>query len=167
MALPVVLPFIDAPVVVLVAAGPPACELPPAVLPDDCARAKELVAARTAAKAIVVNFIGRFLSVCVSKINPRRQFGSDRPRLQGNFTRGYYHGRFKDLHGVWLPFDWQRNAARRITGRDHDSAQVRHDPLSLRCQTGRSAKMIWPGSRGRKYPFRSHRARGRLWSRFR
>lgn len=93
MALPVVLPFIDAPVVVLVAAGPPACELPPAVLPDDCANAKELVAARTAAKAIVVNFIGRFLSVCVSKINPRRQFGSDRPRLQGNFTRGYYHGR--------------------------------------------------------------------------
>ena len=57
IALPVVLPFIDAPVVVLVAAGPPACELPPAVLPDDCARAKELVAARTAAKAIVVNFM--------------------------------------------------------------------------------------------------------------
>jgi len=94
MALPVVLPFIDAPVVVLVAAGPPACELPPAVLPDDCASARELVAARTAAKATVVNFIGRFLSVCVSKINPRRQFGSGRPRLQGNFTRAYYQGRF-------------------------------------------------------------------------
>ena len=93
MALPVVLPFIDAPVVVLVAAGPPACELPPAVLPDDCARAKELVAARTAAKAIVVNFIGGFLSVCVSKINPRRQFGSDRRGCRETSRAANYHGR--------------------------------------------------------------------------
>ena len=30
--LPVVVPFMELPVVVLLAAGPPACELPPAVL---------------------------------------------------------------------------------------------------------------------------------------
>jgi hypothetical protein len=58
IAFPVVLPFIDAPVVVLLAAGPPACELPPAVLPDDCASAKELVAAKATAKTIVFSFIG-------------------------------------------------------------------------------------------------------------
>ena len=42
---PVVLPLIEAPVVLLVAAGPPALELPPAVLAGFCASAKVLVSA--------------------------------------------------------------------------------------------------------------------------
>jgi hypothetical protein len=39
IALPVVLPFMLLPVVVLLAAGPPACELPPAVPAAVCATA--------------------------------------------------------------------------------------------------------------------------------
>jgi hypothetical protein len=58
----VVPPFMEVPVVVLLAAVPPACELPPAVLPPACARASVLVIAKAAAKPIVLIFMGRFLS---------------------------------------------------------------------------------------------------------
>src|SRR5262245_38004559 len=47
--LSVVAPFIESPVVVLLAAGPPAVELPPAVFPADCASANELVKANAVA----------------------------------------------------------------------------------------------------------------------
>jgi hypothetical protein len=50
---PVVEPLMDSPVVVLLAAGPPACELPPALPPDDCAIATLDDKPRTAAKLIV------------------------------------------------------------------------------------------------------------------
>src|SRR3954466_5007585 len=61
MARPVVLPFIEEPVVVLLAAGPPACELPPAVAPGDCASASVPVSANAPANNIVVSFMGRLL----------------------------------------------------------------------------------------------------------
>jgi hypothetical protein len=49
-----------------VAAGPPAFELPPAVLPALCANANVLVRAKSPARAITVNFIGSFpLGVCL------------------------------------------------------------------------------------------------------
>src|SRR3954463_13804305 len=57
MAPPVVLPFIEEPVVVLLAAGPPACELPPAVAPGDCASASVPVSANAPANNIVVSFM--------------------------------------------------------------------------------------------------------------
>jgi hypothetical protein len=50
--LPVVVPFIEEPVVVPDAADPPAAELPPA-----CANANVLVSASTTANPIVVSFI--------------------------------------------------------------------------------------------------------------
>lgn len=56
----VVPPFIESPVVVLLAADPPACEPPPAVLPAPCARAAELAAASAVAKTIVAIFMGSF-----------------------------------------------------------------------------------------------------------
>jgi hypothetical protein len=59
---PVVLPFIDSPVVVLLAAGPPAAELPPAVLPPLCAKAAVPESAKAVASAMVVSFI--FVSSC-------------------------------------------------------------------------------------------------------
>src|SRR3954451_13861884 len=68
MAPPVVLPFIEEPVVVLLAAGPPACELPPAVAPGDCASASVPVSANAPANNIVVSFMGRLL-FCM----PRRE----------------------------------------------------------------------------------------------
>jgi hypothetical protein len=56
----VVLPFIDAPVVVLLAAGPPACELPPAVFDAVCAIARLPVSANAAANARVLSFMDPF-----------------------------------------------------------------------------------------------------------
>jgi hypothetical protein len=58
---PVVRPSMESPVVVLLAAGPPDCELPPAVLPPACANAAVPLRARVKATAIVLNFIGRIL----------------------------------------------------------------------------------------------------------
>ena len=55
--LPVVVPFVDEPVVVPLAAGPPAAELPPAEPVPLCASANEPVSANVAANAIVVSFI--------------------------------------------------------------------------------------------------------------
>ena len=54
---PVVLPFMEAPVVVLLAAGPPACELPPAVPLGICATANEVVKAKAAANAMVLSLM--------------------------------------------------------------------------------------------------------------
>jgi hypothetical protein len=54
--LPVVIPFIEEPVVVPLAAGLPAVELPP-VEPPLCASANVLVSAKAVASAIVVSFI--------------------------------------------------------------------------------------------------------------
>jgi hypothetical protein len=65
IALPVVLPFMLLPVVVLLAAGPPACELPPAVPAAVCATASVPVKAKAAANTIVVIFMvvsSRFVS---------------------------------------------------------------------------------------------------------
>ena len=52
---PVVLPFMESPVVVLLAAGPPALESPPAVLA--CANANVLESANAVARAIVLIFM--------------------------------------------------------------------------------------------------------------
>jgi hypothetical protein len=58
---PVVVPFIDEPVVEPLAAEPPAAELPPAlppaVAPPACASAMVLESASAVANAIVVNFM--------------------------------------------------------------------------------------------------------------
>jgi hypothetical protein len=54
---PVVAPSIDAPVVDLVAAGPPALELPPAVVEGLCANASEVVRAKAVANAIVLSLM--------------------------------------------------------------------------------------------------------------
>jgi hypothetical protein len=54
---PVVVPSIDAPVVLFDAAGPPALELPPAVVEGLCARANVPDRANAAARAIVVSFM--------------------------------------------------------------------------------------------------------------
>ena len=66
--LPVVLPFIDEPVVEPLAAEPPAAELPPALLPavapPACASAKVLESANAVANAIVVSFMVVSLVVC-------------------------------------------------------------------------------------------------------
>jgi hypothetical protein len=59
---PVVLPFIESPVVVLLAAGLPDAELPPAAVPLLCASASDEVSAKADAKAMVVIFMGGFLS---------------------------------------------------------------------------------------------------------
>jgi hypothetical protein len=56
----------DSPVVVLLAAGPPACELPPA-LPDDCAIATLDDKARIAAKQIVLILIVSSSQFCCSQ----------------------------------------------------------------------------------------------------
>jgi hypothetical protein len=60
-AFPVVLPFIDEPIELPLAAEPPAAELPPAVLPAEappaCASAKVLESAKAVANAIVLNFM--------------------------------------------------------------------------------------------------------------
>jgi hypothetical protein len=56
-ALRVVVPFVDEPVVVPLAAGAPAAELPPAEPVPLCASANEPVSANVAANAIVVSFI--------------------------------------------------------------------------------------------------------------
>jgi hypothetical protein len=55
--LPVVVPFVDEPVVVPVAAGAPAAELPLAEPVPLCASANEPVSANAAANAVVANFI--------------------------------------------------------------------------------------------------------------
>ena len=55
--LPVVVPFVDELVVVPVAAGAPAAELPLAEPIPLCASANEAVSANVAAHAIVANFI--------------------------------------------------------------------------------------------------------------
>jgi hypothetical protein len=55
--LPVVIPFVDEPVVVPLAAGPPAAELPPAEPVPLCASANEPVSANVAANAIVASFM--------------------------------------------------------------------------------------------------------------
>jgi hypothetical protein len=55
--LPVVDPFVDEPVVVPLAADPPAAELPPAEPVPLCASANEPVSANVAANAIVASFI--------------------------------------------------------------------------------------------------------------
>jgi hypothetical protein len=55
--IPVVVPSIDAPVVLFDAAGPPALELPPAVVEGLCARANVPERANAAARAIVVSFM--------------------------------------------------------------------------------------------------------------
>jgi hypothetical protein len=60
---PVVLPSIDLPVVVLLAAGPSAFELPPAVFPADCASAAVLLRERMVRIAIALAFMECFLSV--------------------------------------------------------------------------------------------------------
>jgi hypothetical protein len=54
---PVVVPLLDAPVVPEVADGPPALELPPAVLLGVCASANGLDSANAVANAMVVSFI--------------------------------------------------------------------------------------------------------------
>jgi hypothetical protein len=64
--LAVVLPFTEEPVVMPLAAGPPAAELPPAELPTEpppappalCASANVLESAKTVASSIVLSFIG-------------------------------------------------------------------------------------------------------------
>jgi hypothetical protein len=55
--LPVALPFADEPVVVPLAAEPPAAELPPAEPPPLCASANVLDSARAVAKAILVSLM--------------------------------------------------------------------------------------------------------------
>jgi hypothetical protein len=55
--LPVVDPFVDEPVVVPLAAGPPAAELPPAEPVPLCASANEPVSANAAPNAIVASFM--------------------------------------------------------------------------------------------------------------
>ena len=55
--LPVVVPFVDEPVVVPLAASPPAAELPPAEPVPFCASANEPVSANVAANAIVASFV--------------------------------------------------------------------------------------------------------------
>jgi hypothetical protein len=64
---PVVLPFMEPPVVVPLAAGPPAAELPPAEPPELCASAKVLVSVRAVAMAMVLNFMCSFLDVVVEE----------------------------------------------------------------------------------------------------
>jgi hypothetical protein len=59
---PVVRPSIELPVVVLLAAGPPDCELPPALLLLAWANAAVPETAIVKATAIVVSFIGFVLS---------------------------------------------------------------------------------------------------------
>src|SRR5215208_1206232 len=54
---PVVVPSIDAPVVLFDAAGPPALELPPAVVEGLCARANVPDRANAAARATLVSFM--------------------------------------------------------------------------------------------------------------
>jgi hypothetical protein len=56
-ALPVVVPFIDEPVALPVAAEPPAAGLPPAVAPPACASAKVPESANAVANAIVLIFM--------------------------------------------------------------------------------------------------------------
>jgi hypothetical protein len=60
-AFPVVVPFIDEPVV---AAGPPAAELPPGELPLLCASANVLDSANALAKTIAPSFIVGSSRVC-------------------------------------------------------------------------------------------------------
>jgi hypothetical protein len=55
---PVGLLFVDSPVVVLLAAGPPACELPPALLPPLWAIASDDESANAAASINVLEFMG-------------------------------------------------------------------------------------------------------------
>src|SRR3954471_13768604 len=66
IARPVVLPFIEAPVVVLLAAGPPACELPPAVAAGDCAIASVLPSANAPAIRMVLSCMECFLRMLVA-----------------------------------------------------------------------------------------------------
>ena len=63
-ALPVVVPFIDEPVALPVAAEPPAAGLPPAVAPPACASAKVPESANAVANAIVLIFMLVFLGFC-------------------------------------------------------------------------------------------------------
>jgi hypothetical protein len=62
---PVVVPFMEPPVVLPLAAGPPAAELPPAEPPELCASARVLVSASVVAIAVVLNFMCSFLDVFV------------------------------------------------------------------------------------------------------
>jgi hypothetical protein len=66
---PVVVPFMEPPDVVPLAAGPPAAELPPAEPPELCASAKVLVSVRAAAIAMVLNFMCRFPRCGLSEDN--------------------------------------------------------------------------------------------------
>jgi hypothetical protein len=70
---PVVLPSIESPVVVLLPAGPPACELPPAEFPV-CARADVLPSARAAIIAIALTFM-------VSSLLPSETWQSRYPEI--------------------------------------------------------------------------------------
>ena len=70
--LPVVDPFVDEPVVLPLAAGPPAAELPPAKPVPLCASANVPVSANVAANAIVASFMVLSL-VLLTKDNPRHQ----------------------------------------------------------------------------------------------
>src|SRR3954465_6550836 len=67
IALPVVLPFIDAPVVVLLAAGPPASEPPPAVAAGDCAIANLLLSASAPAIRMVLICMDCFLRILMAR----------------------------------------------------------------------------------------------------
>src|ERR1051325_374140 len=89
IARPVVLPFMDAPVVVLLAAGPPACELPPAVPPDVCATASVPLSANAPASRIVLSFIECFLRFMAPKEMPsaRFKFHAGRPPRIGHPRR--------------------------------------------------------------------------------
>jgi hypothetical protein len=63
----VVLPFMESPVVVLLAAGPPAAELPPAVFPLFCAKASALESTKAVARAIVL------ILMTVSSFRPHKK----------------------------------------------------------------------------------------------
>jgi hypothetical protein len=68
--LPVVVPFVDEPVVVPLAAGAPAAELPLAEPVPLCATANEPESANVAANAIVANFIVVSLALLTKDNSP-------------------------------------------------------------------------------------------------
>jgi hypothetical protein len=65
-ALSVVRPSIESPVVVLLAAGPPAFELPPAVLPADCASAAVLPSAGAESEMTLADLHSRSIAWPIS-----------------------------------------------------------------------------------------------------
>jgi hypothetical protein len=76
--LPVVVPFVDEPVVVPLAAGPPAAELPPAEAVPLFASANEPVSANVAANAIVASFTVASLVLLTTDRSARLQRGGTR-----------------------------------------------------------------------------------------